>query len=35
MHFSIPLEKMSIEDKLQAIEIIWADLAGTLYALVG
>ncbi|WP_041281118.1 addiction module protein [Desulfosudis oleivorans] len=29
MHFIIPLEKMSIEDKLQAIEVIWADLAST------
>ena len=29
MHFNIPLEQMSIEDKLQAIEEIWADLAGT------
>jgi hypothetical protein len=29
MHFSIPLEQMSLEDKLQAIEEIWADLAGT------
>jgi len=29
MHFSIPLEQMSVEDKLQAIEEIWADLAGT------
>jgi hypothetical protein len=29
MHFSIPLEQMSVEDKLQAIEVIWADLAGT------
>ena len=28
MNFSIPLEQMSIEDKLQAIEVIWADLAG-------
>jgi len=27
MHLSIPLEKMSVEDKLQAIEEIWADLA--------
>ncbi len=29
MRFSIPLEQMSVEDKLQAIEEIWADLAGT------
>ena len=29
MHFSIPLEQMSVEDKLQAIEEIWANLAGT------
>ena len=29
MHFSIPLEQMSVEDKLQAIEEIWADLAST------
>lgn len=29
MHFSIPLEQMSIEEKLLAIEEIWADLAGT------
>ncbi|MFO8239889.1 MAG: addiction module protein [Dissulfuribacterales bacterium] len=29
MHFNIPLEQMSVEDKLQAIEVIWADLAGT------
>ncbi len=29
MHFSIPLKQMSVEDKLQAIEEIWADLAGT------
>jgi hypothetical protein len=29
MHFSIPLEQMSVEDKLQAIEEIWSDLAGT------
>ncbi len=28
MRFSIPLEQMSVEDKLQAIEEIWADLAG-------
>jgi hypothetical protein len=28
MHFSIPLEQMSVEDKLQAIEEIWADLLG-------
>lgn len=29
MPFSIPLEQMSVEDKLQAIEEIWADLVGT------
>ncbi len=29
MHLSIPLEQMSVEDKLQAIEEIWADLAAT------
>lgn len=29
MHFSIPLEQMSVEDKLQAIEEIWSDLAST------
>ena len=29
MHFSIPLEQMSVEDKLQAIEEIWSDLACT------
>lgn len=29
MHFNIPLEQMSVEDKLRAIEEIWADLAGT------
>lgn len=29
MHFSIPLEQMSVKDKLQAIEEIWTDLAGT------
>ncbi len=29
MHFSIPLEEMSVEEKLHAIEEIWADLAGT------
>ncbi len=29
MRFSIPLEQMSVEDKLQAIEEIWADLART------
>ena len=27
MHYSIPLKKMSVEDKLRAIEEIWADLA--------
>jgi len=27
MHLDIPLEQMSVEDKLQAIEEIWADLA--------
>lgn len=29
MHFSIPLKQMSVEDKLRAIEEIWADLSGT------
>lgn len=29
MNFSIPLDKMSVEDKLQAIEEIWADLVDT------
>jgi hypothetical protein len=29
MQFSIPLEQMSVEEKLQAIEEIWADLAYT------
>ncbi len=29
MNFSIPLEQMSVEDKLQAIEEIWANLAGS------
>lgn len=29
MHLAIPLKQMSIEDKLQALEEIWADLAGT------
>ena len=29
MQFSIPLDQMSVEDKLQAIEEIWADFAGT------
>ena len=29
MHLTIPLEQISVEDKLQAIEEIWADLAGT------
>ena len=29
MPLTIPLEQMSVEDKLQAIEEIWADLAGT------
>ncbi len=29
MHFSIPLEQMSVEEKLKAIEEIGADLAGT------
>jgi hypothetical protein len=28
MQLTIPLEQMSVEDKLQAIEEIWADLAG-------
>lgn len=27
MHITIPLEKMSATDKLQAIEEIWADLS--------
>jgi len=27
MHIAIPLERMSVTDKLQAIEEIWADLA--------
>ena len=26
MHVTIPLDKMSVTDKLQAIEEIWADL---------
>ena len=29
MNFSIPLDKMSVEDKLQAIEEIWADIVDT------
>lgn len=29
MQFTIPLKQMSVEDKLQAIEEIWADLAET------
>jgi hypothetical protein len=29
MQFSIPLEQMSVEEKLQAIGEIWADLAQT------
>lgn len=29
MNFSIPLDKMTVEDKLQAIEEIWADLVDT------
>jgi hypothetical protein len=29
MHFNIPLKQMSVEEKLQAIEEIWADLAST------
>lgn len=29
MHVSIPLEQMSVEEKLQAIEEIWANLAVT------
>ena len=29
MHAAIPLEQMSVEEKLQAIEEIWADLART------
>ena len=29
MQFAIPLKQMSVEDKLQAIEEIWADLADT------
>jgi len=29
MQFTIPLKQMSVEDKLQAIEEIWADLADT------
>ena len=29
MHLDIPLEQMSVEDKLQAIEEIWADLSST------
>ncbi len=29
MHLTIPLEQMTVEDKLQAIEEIWTDLAGT------
>ena len=27
MRFAIPLEQMSVSDKLQAIEEIWSDLA--------
>lgn len=27
MHFTIPLDKMTATDKLQAIEEIWADLS--------
>ena len=26
MHFSIPLEQMSVEDKLQGIEELWSNL---------
>ncbi len=29
MQINIPLEEMSVEDKLRAMEIIWADLANT------
>ena len=29
MSVTIPLEQMSIEDKLQALELIWTDLVGT------
>ena len=29
MHLTIPLEQMSVEEKLQVIEEIWTDLAGT------
>ncbi len=29
MDLTIPLKQMTVEDKLQAIEEIWADLAGT------
>jgi len=29
MNLSIPLKQMTVEDKLQAIEEIWADLGGT------
>lgn len=29
MRFNLPLEKMSVEDKLRALEEIWTDLAGT------
>lgn len=29
MQLSIPLKQMSVEDKLHAIEVIWADLAET------
>ena len=29
MHLNIPLKQMSVEEKLQAIEEIWADLAST------
>ncbi|MBN1515648.1 addiction module protein [Candidatus Sumerlaeota bacterium] len=28
MRLTIPLKQMSVEDKLQAIEEIWTDLAG-------
>jgi hypothetical protein len=28
MHIALPLEQMTAADKLQAIEEIWADLAG-------
>ena len=29
MQFDIPLKQMSVEEKLQAMEEIWADLADT------